>query len=192
MIGDGGAKSLGDALKLNSTLINLDLGNNSIGLLGAQSLGDGLKANSTLKILRLDANVTDGLCDGLKSNSSITRPQLNGRISPESVRSLRDALNSNTSITKLHSGDFRPIQGLKDTLEINKDLKPFSKWPLEHFSLKIQWRRMIEMIALCFKHEDMADVATVVISHVPSAIKILKQIRKTPKLTKRQWIHGKS
>jgi hypothetical protein len=55
-VGDGGATFIGEALKINSTLIYLNLLNNGIGATGATALGKGIKINSTLKQLNLCGN----------------------------------------------------------------------------------------------------------------------------------------
>jgi len=53
-LGDEGATPLADMLKTNSTLTEINLGeDNQIGDKGATALADMLKTNSTLKIIRL-------------------------------------------------------------------------------------------------------------------------------------------
>ena len=54
-IGDEGAKCLGEALKSNKTLKELDLRCNEIGLEGMGALFEALKGNSTLDHLELGA-----------------------------------------------------------------------------------------------------------------------------------------
>ena len=58
-IGSEGMKSLGDALKTNETLKDLKLVRNGIDDLGARFLGDGLKENSSLSVLDLQNNKID-------------------------------------------------------------------------------------------------------------------------------------
>merc|ERR1712054_736862 len=52
--GNGLAMVLGDVLKTNNTLTRLDLDNNNI--TDVQSIGEGLKTNNTLKTLNLNNN----------------------------------------------------------------------------------------------------------------------------------------
>ena len=52
-IGDDGAKSLSESLKVNSTLTTLNLCENNIGDDGAKPLSESLKVNSTLTYLSL-------------------------------------------------------------------------------------------------------------------------------------------
>jgi len=49
---DDGAAAVGDSLRENNTLLELDLSNNRISTKGALRLSEGLKVNDTLKILR--------------------------------------------------------------------------------------------------------------------------------------------
>ena len=67
---------IGESLKINSTLKELNLNGNEIGSMGAESIGDALKSNTSLEILRLVRNgIGDtgaiSLGDGLKENSSL-------------------------------------------------------------------------------------------------------------------------
>merc|ERR1712130_481603 len=55
-IGDKGAKSIAGALKTNTSLSDLALSNNKIGDEGAKAIGEGLKTNITLKELYLRRN----------------------------------------------------------------------------------------------------------------------------------------
>jgi len=49
---DEGAAAVGESLRENNTLIDLDLSNNRISTEGALALSKGLQINNTLKILR--------------------------------------------------------------------------------------------------------------------------------------------
>jgi hypothetical protein len=55
-IGAAGAASLAEALGVNTTLTELNLDNNSIGAAGAASLAEALRVNTTLTVLRLEYN----------------------------------------------------------------------------------------------------------------------------------------
>ena len=58
-IGDEGAHSLSEALKVNSSLISLDLGRNSIVDEGAHSVSEALRVNTSLTSLDLSQNPID-------------------------------------------------------------------------------------------------------------------------------------
>ena len=47
-IGDEGAKAIGEALKVNTSLTEIDLGHNKIGTEGAKAIGEALKVNTSL------------------------------------------------------------------------------------------------------------------------------------------------
>ena len=44
-IGAEGAKAIGEALKVNTSLTEIDLNNNNIGVEGAKAIGEALKVN---------------------------------------------------------------------------------------------------------------------------------------------------
>jgi hypothetical protein len=82
-IGDTGAASLTDALKVNNVLTTLNLGSNKIDDAGAVSLGDALNVNSVLTELYLGSNNISSsgaasLGDALKVNNIITDLELSG------------------------------------------------------------------------------------------------------------------
>ena len=59
-IKDEGAIAIGESLKTNSTLEELDLGNNGIGPAGGQAIGVGLQAGTAvLTALNLQNNILD-------------------------------------------------------------------------------------------------------------------------------------
>ncbi|KAK3831131.1 MAG: hypothetical protein J3R72DRAFT_425615 [Linnemannia gamsii] len=75
--------ALAGILKTNSTLVTLDLQNNSIRYDGAKALAEALKTNSTLATLDLQYNWIGGngaeaLAEALKSNSTVTIPGMSG------------------------------------------------------------------------------------------------------------------
>jgi hypothetical protein len=55
-VGSECAITIGNALKLNSTLTTLNLCDANIGPIGVSSLGDALKLNSILRTLNLSGN----------------------------------------------------------------------------------------------------------------------------------------
>lgn len=76
-IGDVGAQSIGEALKVNRTLTVLNLANNIIGDSGAQSIAEALKVNKTVTVLRLRSNNigdsgAQSIGEALKLNGTLT------------------------------------------------------------------------------------------------------------------------
>jgi hypothetical protein len=55
-LGNPGALGFADALKVNSTLLDLDISNNRITAEGAAFIGKALEVNDTLKVLRIGRN----------------------------------------------------------------------------------------------------------------------------------------
>ena len=51
-----GATAIGEGLKVNSSLLELDLGGNRVGDSGVTVMGEGLKVNSSLLELHLGSN----------------------------------------------------------------------------------------------------------------------------------------
>ena len=61
-IGDGGAKAIAEALKVNAVLTILKLGSNKIGVDGAKAIAEALNVNAVLTKLKLflwDNNLGD-------------------------------------------------------------------------------------------------------------------------------------
>ena len=56
-LGDEGAEAIGNALKVNTTLLTLNFNLNKIGDIGAESLAVGLKFNTSLKSMSLRYNI---------------------------------------------------------------------------------------------------------------------------------------
>ena len=55
-LGEGGGRAIADALRVNSTVTLLDLGNNELGEGGAQTIAEALRVNSTVSSLNLRSN----------------------------------------------------------------------------------------------------------------------------------------
>ncbi|KAI9139997.1 hypothetical protein BKA69DRAFT_1039607 [Paraphysoderma sedebokerense] len=100
---DTGVKAIADALKMNTTLVELDLRNNKIGPSGVEVLALSLKHNTGLKRLDLrwnNAGLMGGkaLVDMLQWNTVITEIELAGNeVSEECSRSISIALQKNHS-----------------------------------------------------------------------------------------------
>ncbi|OAQ25001.1 RNI-like protein [Linnemannia elongata AG-77] len=106
-----GGKEFGmlvEAIKANSTLTTLDLGDNSVGDNGAQALSEALKTNSTLTTLNLlynsiGSNGAVALSKALKTNSTLTTLNLGGYlIGDNGAQALSEALKTNSTLTTLN------------------------------------------------------------------------------------------
>jgi hypothetical protein len=99
---------LGEALKVNTSLVSLHLGNNYLGDFGTQWLAQGLAVNTSLTSLTLYRNhmVRDGsfwLAHALKSNATLTELDLSDNdLTCETCWHMADALRKNTSLTSLN------------------------------------------------------------------------------------------
>ena len=106
-IGDAGAASLSKALKVNSSLTNLNLSWNCITDSGASTLSQALKTNSTLTILDLSSNRIGEsgvacLSGALKVNSTLASLRLgNNDLSDPGAASLSEALKVNSTLVSL-------------------------------------------------------------------------------------------
>ncbi len=107
-MGNEKAESLAETLKVNSSLISLDLMLNNIQKNGARALAEALKVSSSLATLDLGFNDirdvgTRALAEALKKNSSLTHLDLKcNHIRDIGVRELAEALKENTSLTYLY------------------------------------------------------------------------------------------
>uniref|UniRef100_A0A7S1GZ07 Uncharacterized protein n=1 Tax=Hemiselmis andersenii TaxID=464988 RepID=A0A7S1GZ07_HEMAN len=104
MMGDFGAESLSDVLKVNTVLQSLDLYQNDIGPKGGVLISRALRRNASLTSLNLSMNnIGDegaaDLCETLKhGNSTLTKLSLaNNHVNPVVLRDLNSLLDRNTS-----------------------------------------------------------------------------------------------
>ena len=81
-IGVEGAKAIGEALKVNTSLTEINLWGNNIGDEGGKAIGEALKVNTSLTEISLYGN----------------------NIGAEGAKAIREALKVNTSLTKIYSG----------------------------------------------------------------------------------------
>ena len=99
--------SLSEALKVNTTLMQLKLINNDIGLSGAVSLAEAIKVNTTLAQLKLfDNHIGDAgaafLAEAMKVNTTLTQLKLlHNNIGDAGAASLAEAMKVNTTLTQL-------------------------------------------------------------------------------------------
>ena len=103
--------SLAEAMKVNTTLTQLDLLYNDIGAAGAASLAEAMKVNTTLTQLDLlysdigDAGAAS-LAEAMKVNTTLTQLTLRGnKIGAAGAASLAEAMKVNTTLTQLALGD---------------------------------------------------------------------------------------
>ncbi len=99
---------LAEALKGNSSLTELYLSGNKIGVHGASVLAGALKENTSLTELDLSLNNNNDLCaaglaEALQKNTNLTRLNLSGNyIGDQGATGLAAALQVNTSLTVLN------------------------------------------------------------------------------------------
>ncbi|KAG0287248.1 hypothetical protein BGZ96_008816, partial [Linnemannia gamsii] len=131
-IGGKEVRELAEALRTNSTLTSLDLGNNSIGEFGAKDLSRALETNSTLITLNLRSNSigefgAKALSRALETNSTLTSLDLrNNSIGEFGAKDLSRALETNSTLITLNLrsnsiGEFG-AKALSRALETNSTL----------------------------------------------------------------------
>ena len=123
---------LSEALKVNSTLTQLDLRRNDIGDKGATGIAKALKVNSTLTVLYLSGNdVGDqgatGLAEALKVNSALTVLHLRSNdVGDQGATGLAEALKVNSTLTELDLSYLdiadQCATGLAEALKVNSTL----------------------------------------------------------------------
>ena len=100
--------SLAEAMKVNTTLTQLDLQHNNIGDAGAASLAEAMKVNTTLTQLELWANNIGAagaasLAEAMKVNTTLTRLYLPyNNFGAAGAASLAEAIKVNTTLTQLY------------------------------------------------------------------------------------------
>ena len=106
-IGDAGAASLAEAMKVNTTLTQLALYSHNIGDAGAASLAEAMKVNTTLTQLALYSNnIGDAgaasLAEAMKVNTTLTQLALySNNIGHAGAASLAEAMKVNTTLGQL-------------------------------------------------------------------------------------------
>ncbi|KAF9208864.1 hypothetical protein BGZ49_007297 [Haplosporangium sp. Z 27] len=138
LIGNEGALALSEALKINATLITLNLGSNLIGYEGALALSEALKTNATLTTLGLKDNSIGNegaltLSEALKTNATlITLDLRDNSIGYEGALALLEALKTNATLTTLDLsyntiGDEGAL-ALSEALKTNTTLTTLNLW----------------------------------------------------------------
>ncbi|KJE91288.1 TKL protein kinase, variant 1 [Capsaspora owczarzaki ATCC 30864] len=106
-LGDAGAQAIAEALKVNTGVTTLVLGENQIGDAGAQAIGEALKVNRTLTELLLSENQigdagAQAVADALKVNTSLTELSLDqNHISDAGAQAIAEALIVSTTLNSL-------------------------------------------------------------------------------------------
>ncbi len=106
-IGDAGAQAIAEALKVNTTVAELNLGWNKMGVAGAQAIGEALKVNTAVTELYLYSNQigdagAQAIGEALKVNTTVTELKLDdNEIGDDGARAIGEALGFNTSLVKL-------------------------------------------------------------------------------------------
>jgi hypothetical protein len=109
-LGNEDAAALSNALKVNTLVTVIDLGDNQIGDEGATALADALKVNTSVTTISLlynqiDSEGASALADALKVNTSVTTIDLRGnQIGDAGGAALAEALKLNTSVTEIWLG----------------------------------------------------------------------------------------
>lgn len=133
LIGDIGATAIAEALRQNTTLLNLNLTGNEITDIGSKNIGNILKDNSTLLSLGMaknnigDIGVTS-IAASLKCNTTLTELNLNGnRIGDAGAAQSGNSLKKNSTLVNLLLGDNQigdnGVQAIAESLEYNSTLK---------------------------------------------------------------------
>ena len=100
--------SLAEAMKVNTTLTQMNLENNHIGSAGAASLADAMKVNKTLTQLNVwNNNIGDSgaasLAEAMKVNTVLTQILLeSNKIGHAGAGSLAEAIKVNTALTEMN------------------------------------------------------------------------------------------
>jgi len=106
-VGEVGARTIANALKINTTLEDFTISRNEIGDAGAAALAGALTVNSSLKMLfaygcGIGAVGSRAIADALKINPSLQTLGLGGNdIGDAGAAALADALATTTSLTHL-------------------------------------------------------------------------------------------
>ncbi|KJE94543.1 hypothetical protein CAOG_05175 [Capsaspora owczarzaki ATCC 30864] len=109
-VGDAGAQAIAEALKVNTTLTQLDLPYNQIGDVGAHAIAQALKVNTTVTKLYLLRNQigdvgAQAIAEALKGNTTLTHVNLfHNHIGDAGAQAIAEALKGNTKLTKLYLG----------------------------------------------------------------------------------------
>jgi Ran GTPase-activating protein (RanGAP) involved in mRNA processing and transport len=135
--GDG-AVALADALKANTSVIEIDLHNNEIWDSGAVALADALKTNTSVTTINLRRNTIGNsgavaLADALKANTSVIEIILSENVIGDAgAVELADALKTNNTVAKIDLswnkiGDSGAV-ALADALKTNTSFTKIELW----------------------------------------------------------------
>ena len=130
-IGAKGAKWLAEAIKINSTLLTIDLSDSYIGDEGVEYLAQAIKINSALekiKLARIKVKGAKWLAEAIKINSSLQMINLNGNsIGAEGAKEIAEAIKINCALEEINLSDNSiGIDGAKfvaDAIKMNSTLQ---------------------------------------------------------------------
>ena len=130
--------SFSEAVKVNTTLTQLDLQYNYIGAAGTASLAEAIKVNTTLKQLHFAGNnIGDAgaasLAEAIKENTTLAQLDLPGNnIGDPGATSLAEAIKVNTTLTLLDLGRNKisdtGATSLAEAMKVNTTLTQFYLW----------------------------------------------------------------
>ena len=131
-IGDAGATSIAEAIKVNKTLTKLNLSRNRYSDAGVTSIAEAIKVNKTLTNLDLSHNrICNGgattIAEAIKVNKTLTNLDLSDNgISVAGTTSIAEAIKVNETLTNLnlslnHSSD-AGATSIAEAIKVNKTL----------------------------------------------------------------------
>ena len=131
-IGDAGATSIAEAIKVNKTLTILNLSLNPFSDAGVTSIADAIKVNKTLTNLDLSYDgISDegatSIAEAIKVNETLTKLNLSrNRYSDAGVTSIAEAIKVNKTLTNLDLSHNRICNGgattIAEAIKVNKTL----------------------------------------------------------------------
>ncbi|XP_022801130.1 protein NLRC3-like [Stylophora pistillata] len=141
-IGNAGASSIAEAIKVNKTLTNLNLPGNDISDAGATSIAEAIKVNKTLTKLNLSRNhITfagaTSFAEAIKVNKTLTNLNLSGyQTTDAGATSIAEAIEVNNTLTNLNSpGNEMSDAGATSIAEAIKVNKTLTNLNLSYFRI---------------------------------------------------------
>ena len=128
-----GAIKITEAIKVNKTVRELQLGGNNISNDGAATISDALKSNDSLQILDISFNQINGegaikVAEAIKVNKTLLKLDMcRNKISDDGAAAISDALKSNNSLQILNIS-FNQINGegaikVAEAIKVNKTVR---------------------------------------------------------------------
>ena len=127
-----GAIKIVEAIQVNKTLKELDIGGNDISDDGAAAISDALKSNNSLQILDMSSNKTTSegafkIAEAIKVNKTLHKLNINNNnISDDGAAAISDALKSNNSLQILDMSynkiTSEGAKSIAEAIKVNKTL----------------------------------------------------------------------